>query len=202
MHPSLPRLGLASTVGAALLSFTLIGSAAAQVATLAEPDAEAEASAAPVTADLGGEEAMLEWAQCMRDNGIDMDDPQFSAGGGRLGFGPGAGGGELAFDPQSGEFQDAMEACGNVLEALRPEVDAEEQAERAEQQLVIAGCMRDLGWDFPDPASGGGFGAQIRFTQEAGIDPQDPGFQTDITTCQSESGLDFGPPGAEGGVAD
>ena len=72
---------------------------------------------------------------------------------------------------------------------------------RAEQQLVIAECMRGLGWDLPDPAAGGGFGAQIRFIQEAGIDPRDPAFQTDITACQAKSGLELGPPGAGGGAA-
>ena len=34
-----------------------------------------------------------------------------------------------------------------------------------------------------------------------GIDFQDPDFQTDISACQAESGLDFGPPGTGGGVA-
>jgi len=199
MTLSLTRVGISSLAGAALLSLALIGSTAAQVATLSEPGPDAQETAAPASEDLDGEEAMLEWAQCMRDNGIDMDDPQFGADGGRFGFGPG--GAAADFDPLSTEFQTAMEACGNVLEALRPESDPEEEAERAEQQLAIAGCMRKLGWDFPDPASGGGFGAQIRFIQEAGIDPQDPTFQTDISACQAESGLDFGPPGTRGGVA-
>ena len=199
MTLSLTRAGISSLAGAALLSVALVGSAAAQVATLAEPDPDAEETAAPVSEDLDGQEALLEWAQCMRDNGIDMDDPQFGADGGRLGFGPG--GADVSFDPSSTEFLAAMDAGGNVLEALRPETDPEEEAERAEQQLVIAECMRELGWDFRDPASGGGFGAQIRFIQEAGIDPQDPTFQTDITACQAESGLELGPPGAGGGVA-
>ena len=201
MMLSIPRLGLAAYAGAALLSLALVGSAAAQVATLGDPNEE-EDTTAVVAEDLDGEEAMLDWAQCMRDNGIDMDDPQFGVSGGRFGFGPGGTGGEMAFDPQSSEFQAAMEACGNVLEALRPESDAAAEAERAEQQLILAECMRQLGWDFPDPASGGGFGAQLRFIQDAGIDQQDPAFQQDVTTCQSESGLGFGPPGSEGGVAD
>ena len=199
MTLSLTRVGISSMAAAALLSLALIGSTAAQVATLSEPAPDAHETAAPASEELDGEEAMLEWAQCMRDNGIDMDDPQFGADSGRFGFGPG--GADADFDPLSTGFQSAMDACGNVLEAMRPESDPEEEAERAEQQLVIAGCMRELGWDFPDPASGGGFGAQIRFIQEAGIDPQDPDFQTDISACQAESGLDFGPPGTGGGVA-
>ncbi len=200
MTRSLGRTGLGSLAAASALSLALVTSAAAQVATLSDPADEPEASAVPVSLDIDAEEAMLDWAQCMRDNGIEIDDPQFGAEGGRLGFG--AGGGEPAFDLRSSDFQAAMDSCGNVLEAMRPDLDAAEQAERAEQQLAIAGCMRDLGWDFPDPATGGGFGAQIRFLEEAGIDPQDPSFQTDITSCQAEAGFDFGRPGSAGGVAE
>ena len=196
---SLPRAGLGSLAGAIALSLALVSGAAAQVATLSEPAEEAAASAVPSLVDADAEDALLDWAQCMRDNGVEMDDPRLGAEGGR--FGIGAGGGEPAFDPMSSDFQTAMESCGNVLEAMRPDVDAAEEAERAEQQLVIAACMRDLGWDFPDPATGGGFGAQIRFLDEAGIDPQDPGFQTDITSCQAEAGFELGPPGSDGGVA-
>lgn len=53
------------------------------------------------------QEALLEFAQCMRDNGVDMADPDFSGGGG--GF---LGGGELAEDP---DFQPAIEACQPIL---------------------------------------------------------------------------------------
>lgn len=195
----LPRTSLGALAGAALLSLALVSGAAAQVASLAEPDAVDE-TPAPATEELDGQEALLEFAGCMRDNGIEMDDPQFGSGGGRFGFGaPGADG---ALDLGSTEFQTAMDTCSSYLEALAPDVDAVEQAERAEQQLSIAGCMRDLGYDFPDPTTaGGGFGGQLRFLEEAGIDPLDPTFQTDITTCQAESGFEFGPPGGNGGVS-
>ena len=194
-----PRAITSSLIAAALLSLVLVGSASAQVATLAEPDEDPEASAPPLAEELDGEEALLEFASCMRDNGIEMDDPRLGAGGGRFGPGPGPGDdADLAFDPRSSEFQAAMEICSGWLEALRPEVDAAQQAELAEQQLVLAECMRDLGWDFPDPAGGGGFGARVGFLEDGEIDPRDPRFQEDITTCQSESGLGFGPPGAEG----
>ena len=197
---TIPRPALSAMPVAEALTLALTATATAQVASLVSPDETAvpeEAVDSVLIEDR--EEAMLAYAQCMRDHGIEMDDPQFGADSGRFGFGPG--GADADFDPLSTEFQSAMDACGNVLEAMRPESDPEEEAERAEQQLVIAGCMRELGWDFPDPASGGGFGAQIRFIQEAGIDPQDPDFQTDISACQAESGLDFGPPGTGGGVA-
>jgi hypothetical protein len=52
------------------------------------------------------QEAMLAFAECMRENGVDIPDPQ--AGGGFLQPGSGV-------DPQTPEFQEAMEACRDNL---------------------------------------------------------------------------------------
>jgi hypothetical protein len=195
MSRSIPHRSLASLAVAAVLAVSLFNGAAAQVATLAEPDPDAEATPAAEVLELDGQEAVLEWAACMRENGIDMDDPQFGAGGGRFGLGPGGGNnGESAFDPRGAEFQSAMENCGDVLQALRPDLDATQQAEQADNQLELAQCMRDLDWDFPDPDPNSGFG-QGRLTGD--IDPFDPTFQEDITACQGELGIELfrgGPP--------
>jgi hypothetical protein len=64
------------------------------------------------------QEQALTFAKCMRDHGIDMPDPQFSADGG--GFSVSIGGPDSsnpadngpAFDFNSKEFKDASEACG------------------------------------------------------------------------------------------
>jgi hypothetical protein len=56
----------------------------------------------------------LEFAACMRDQGIDMPDPDFSGG-----FGPGQGGGRGLFgdiDPQDPAFQEAAEECQGIFE--------------------------------------------------------------------------------------
>lgn len=60
------------------------------------------------------EDTFLEFAECMRDQGIDMPDPDFSQG-----FGPGAGGragilGDL--DPEDPKFQAAAEECSGLFE--------------------------------------------------------------------------------------
>ena len=62
------------------------------------------------------QETMLEFAQCMREHGVDMPDPDFSGGGGvfRAG-GPGGG-----IDPGSETFQKAQEACQEILEDAMP----------------------------------------------------------------------------------
>lgn len=57
---------------------------------------------------------MLAFAECMRDHGIDMPDPEFDSGGGafsvRVGE-PGAGG----VDPSDPDFEDAQEACQDLM---------------------------------------------------------------------------------------
>ena len=191
MTLSIARVAIGSLATALLLSLSLFATTVAQVATLAEPDAEPEATPVAAAEDLEGEEALLEFAACMRDSGIDMDDPQFGVSGGRFGFGPG-GEDVPAFDLQSSEFQNAMETCGSFLESMRPDLDPEEEAERAEERLEMAQCMRDRGWDFPDPDPGSGFGPRML---EGGLDFGDPALREDITACQSDLGIEVGGPG-------
>ena len=63
------------------------------------------------------EDQMLEFAACMRDNGIDMEDPDFSRtpDQGGPGSGPFA-----ALDQDDPQFQAAMEACGDIFEGGLP----------------------------------------------------------------------------------
>jgi hypothetical protein len=85
----------------------------AGVASLASPGAAA-ASASP-GASTNPEDAMLDFAQCMRDNGVDMPDPQSGGRGVTIVGGPGSG-----IDPQSEEFQAAMTACQDLQPAFGP----------------------------------------------------------------------------------
>ena len=65
-------------------------------------------------------DAMLAFAQCMREHGIDMPDPQFETGGRVMIGGPGEDGEGPKFDPRSDEFQAAEDACGDLLGEMRP----------------------------------------------------------------------------------
>ena len=82
------------------------------------PDAAGASSASPSgdgadsAADLDPEDAMLKFAQCMREHGVDMPDPDFTSGGARMQFRAGAGG----VDPEGPTFQKAQEACQEILE--------------------------------------------------------------------------------------
>lgn len=61
------------------------------------------------------QDALVEYAQCMREHGIDMPDPDFSGDGGVLQqIGDGV-------DPDSSEFQEADEACRPALEDALPD---------------------------------------------------------------------------------
>ncbi len=75
-------------------------------------------------------DAMLAFAQCMREHGIDMPDPQFETGGMVMIGGPGEDGDGPKFDPQSEEFQAAEDACGDLLGEMRPGSGTERPAGR------------------------------------------------------------------------
>ncbi len=61
--------------------------------------------------DAEAQDRMLEFAECMREHGVDMPDPDFSGGGGRFR----AEIGDKGIDPSSDTFKDAQEACGSLF---------------------------------------------------------------------------------------
>lgn len=205
-HRSFGTLFATLTLGTAL-AITLPSGVSAQVATLVGPDEDAgpspsaEETIAPTFEN--GEEALLAYAQCMRDNGIAMDDPQAGTTGGRGFFRVGS---DTGLDIEGDEFQAAQMACAPILEAARPELDPAAQAERMDEMLLLAQCMRDHGIeDYPDPFVGpdgrlertGG-----RAFAESGLDPGSEAFQLARETCAAELGVEVGPgrpgPGAAG----
>ena len=175
-----------------VFSFSIAVGADAQVATLSTPGPEATAEATAEQVD--GEDAVLEFVACLRENGLDIPDPQFGPEGIRFAD-PSV---IASIDFRSSEFLDALEACQALLEALQPDVDAEQQAEQNEQLLVFAECMRREGIDFPDPdpVRGLTIGSLRGRDGELVIDPFSPQFQAASTTCAGEVGLDMtgGPP--------
>ena len=170
--------------------------AAAQVATLRTPGPDAEASAAPVE-EVEGQEAILQFVACLRDNGIDLPDPQFGLEGGFFGGGES----QLAgIDFMSPDFLAAMEACQSLLDALRPEIDPEQQAEQNEEMLEFAECMRAEGIeDFPDPDPIRGLTLGSMRGENGGLafDPFSPEFLAASSVCVAQSGLEV--PGVAAG---
>jgi hypothetical protein len=155
-----------------------------------ESEAPANASAEP-SASLSPEDAQLAFAECMRDHGIDMPDPETTGGGGggavRIG-----GRGE---NPE--EFQAAMEECNEFLEAAG-NFRGEPDPEQFDKMLEFAQCMRENGIDMPDPQQGGGIRIQRNddgnvTNGEGVIDPESPEFQAAEEACRPILGDDFGP---------
>lgn len=166
------------------------------VATLASP-APADASAAP-SASLDPEAARLAFAECMREHGIDMPDPETAGG-------PG-GGGAFAFGGKGGddgEFPEALEACDKFLQQasnFRGEIDPEQ----LDRMLEFAGCMRDHGIDMPDPNTNGGIMIQRsddgKVTNgDSGFDPSSQAFQEAQEACQPILGDDLPGPRTQTG---
>jgi hypothetical protein len=128
-------------------------------------------------ADEGNpEEALLAYARCMREHGVDVPDPQVDEDG-RTEF--------RLVRPRGNEekFQEAQEACGEHLENARPRnLDPEQEQEIREAMLAFAKCMREHGVDMPDPEFGEGGRGTVRM--RGNINPEDPKFREAEEACR------------------
>lgn len=173
----------------ALAACTGAAAAPSGVASLASQGPEANASAEP-SASLDPEAARLEFARCMRENGIDMPDPETDgAGGGGVRL-------EIRGDDDREEMDAAMEACNHFLQDAGKSREAADPA-MLDKMVEFAGCMREHGVDMPDPATNGemkiersdGVGSSSSLD---GIDPKSPEFQAAEEACRPILG-DMGP---------
>lgn len=132
----------------------------------------ASTTASPQEGDLDHDDAMLAYAQCMRDNGFEeFPDPSPD---GRL---------QMRVTPDSApRFRTAQEACRDIA----PEGwgDHATTPEELEALVAVAQCIREHGVpDFPDPDAEG------RFNPRAiGLGPDDPKLREAMETCTAEVG--------------
>ena len=153
----------------------------AQVASLGGTTTQSTTTTTTGATSDDPQEALLEYTQCMRDEGIDMPDPDFSNGS-RGGF-------RLALrgDPNDPDFRAAQEKCQPILASLRQQFDPERQEEFQKAALEFAKCMREHGIDMPDPDfSGGrpgGRGGSGGPLGGANVDPDDPDFKAAQEEC-------------------
>ncbi|MBE2319099.1 hypothetical protein DVA67_024200 [Solirubrobacter sp. CPCC 204708] len=149
---------------------------AAAVAVVAGCGAEKETPSEPA-ADQN-RQAMLDYARCMRENGVDMPDPKFE--GGRVTMAVGAPGQRI--DPD--KLRTAEQACAKYQEAIKPpEMSDEDKAEFKARALEHSRCMRENGIeDFPDPTFDENGGARMKMTRE--LDPESPAFQKAQQACE------------------
>jgi hypothetical protein len=155
-------------------------------------DSTGNASDAPATTAPSFEDAMVDFAACMRDHGVDMPDPvQSSSGDGPQTFaiqiggtGPSTGGGP---DPA---VEEATTACNPILEAAQqnmPKPSAEEEAKMRDQALKFAQCMRDHGVDMPDPTfDSSGAGMIVKGSNDDAPPIDSDKFNEAATACNTD----------------
>jgi hypothetical protein len=175
------KVGLVTTVGALAVALTLAlagcggGGDSNGVASLTDTTGQSTtdgSSGGTSNAKKDPEEAALEYVECMREHGVDMEDP--------------GAGGELRLEVRPGnqeKVERAQRACEGLLENARPQLTEEQQAAMQEAMLAFAKCMREHGIDMPDPQ----FSEDGRMTQRFGsgdVNPDDPRFQEAAKACE------------------
>jgi hypothetical protein len=124
-----------------------------------------------------GEQTAVKFAKCMREHGIEAT-AQVGPGASELRIGSRGGKGT----PQ--QMEAAQKACARFQPkgGRGPNLTPAERAQREDQVLAFARCMRQHGIDIPNPETrGAGIGIRIK----AGVNPNDPKFQEAQKACQS-----------------
>jgi hypothetical protein len=174
-------------------------------------------SAAPTatTEPVDQEEALLEFAACMRENGVDMPDPQLDDDGGvRIQIG--------GAEPEPGQGQPAdvdaaMEECRDLMPRGPVERNGEQfdPTEMQDELLAFAQCMRDHGVDMPDPEFGEdgrievgsvtdsaddeGSGGPVLAGPFGTLDLGDPATEAAFAACGEDTGFAIPGGGGRGG---
>jgi len=141
------------------------------------PDAAGVASLAPTTSAASGAEvvdeddALLEFATCMRENGVaGFRDPVIDAAG-KFEF-P-----DKAAGKDDKVFYDAYEACAPLLErtGVFRDKTGEDSTEKIDALYELAVCLREQGIDIsdPDPATG----------EIVSVDKDNPKFEEAFQQC-------------------
>jgi hypothetical protein len=168
------RLYLAGLVGALALTLGVAacggGGKANGVASL---NGANKPTATTTASSSDPRQAMLNFARCMRQHGINVPDPK--PGGGIEIKGSGGPGGAK---PDDLKFKAAQQACNKYLpnggQPTKP--NPQEQ----QQMLAFARCMRQHGINIPDPSPNGG----IEMRGVPGVNPDSPTFQAAQQACQ------------------
>ncbi|KQR16321.1 hypothetical protein [Cellulomonas sp. Leaf334] len=173
-------------VASALAATCLLGAVAAACTPTQGPQLPGAGGAtsgapSPSSSVLAPEDAMLAWAQCMRDHGVDV--PDSTDGHYRLGDAEGLTPGQAEAADDACEPWQRMAESGAGSEPLT--------AEQKQSFLDHAQCMRDRGWDMPDPTfDGGRVESEFRRGSEGAPAPDDPQFQEDMQECLVEAGVE------------
>ena len=161
----------------ALISLTAAGAAALALAACGDDGAAGrDDSGSP--ADRA-QQGALKFARCMRENGVDIPDPEVG-GNGLVKVGPGPGQGP---DPESPKTRRALEVCGKHLQQAGGEApDDAMSAKHRDAFVAYARCMRAEGIDMPDPGAGGGM--VFKVGDPDAPNPESPAFKAAHQACE------------------
>jgi len=118
------------------------------------------------------QENMLKYAQCMRDKGVDMPDPQMEGGG-------------ISMMIPEGTDKEKVEAAHEQCKQFMPNGGEPMKAdpEMQERMRKFSRCMRENGVpEFPDPSEDGGI--RIDGTKGGGLDPNSEAFKKAEAACK------------------
>lgn len=115
------------------------------------------------------ERAGLEFAECMREHGVEMEDPK-----------PGQ---NITLESDDPTTKRALAACDGKLAGARQELSAEEGEEFREGWLAFTECMREQGIDLADPRFPGVGKVLLGI---AGVDTESPAFEAAAESCGDE----------------
>jgi hypothetical protein len=140
------------------------GGDSAEIASLETDSANTpeDDSNGDVDPEAESEAAMLAFTQCLRDQGIDVDDPTMDADGNMQLPPINIEVPDVMTDPDElpdmSEFEDTIAPCEEHLEGVVSTFSSADTTEIEDMLLAYAKCMRDNGVDMPDPdfSSSGG----------------------------------------------
>ncbi|MEA3501486.1 MAG: hypothetical protein U9R47_01820 [Actinomycetota bacterium] len=189
-----------TTIVPLLIAFGLLAAACsgtdsdAGVASL-EDELQTEQAQDSAVDAASQEEAVMAFTVCLRDEGLDVEDPIVDDQGNLR-------------PPRLRDIESvdrevagaAFEACSAYLEDVTFGLGEEDRTEREDELLAFAACARENGYDMPDPdfstprtpgqGGGGPFG---------GLDRDDPAFQDILAACSDVFGAGSPIPGTGGG---
>ncbi len=129
--------------------------------------------------DAKSKKAMLNFARCMREHGIDMPDPKFDGGGVQMVQ-------EGGMDPEKARA--AQQACQHFQDQVKPPPMSEaDKAEARKRGLANSRCMREHGINMPDPQFDADGRMTMRLDRSSGVDPRDPKFQAAQKACMKDA---------------
>ncbi len=165
-----PRLTIAVLGISVALIASACGSGSNASAEVASLDSTT-GTAPDTTSPANTQEALLKYAACMRENGVNMADPTFDADGNPTGggFGPGS-----DIDPRSDAFQAAQTACGDLLQGVQFGGRGRNPIDREQIQNSLndfTACLRDQGLQVDDITFGPPRGANGAATAPGGSVP-------------------------------